>query len=414
MTTRTTFFYAALLVTLACDGRSGPGADREPAAGDSAAAAAMADRPGMEGMAGMAGMDASADGSVRLTAQQIRQFGVTFGTAEERTLTSTIRASGAVTADETRIVEVAPRVSGFVERLHVNFTGQAVQRGEPLLELYAPELVAAQEELLVARRLDRTLGAGAVPGMPEAPSDLLAAARRRLSLWDISDDQVDEVLRSGQVRRTLTLRSPASGVITEKRVVEGQSVPAGASLYTIVDLREVWVDVELRESDAAAVRVGSTARIELPALPGRTLTGRVTFIQPVLEPTTRTVRARVTVVNANLVLKPGMYATVQLDSPASRALTIPATALIRTGTRQVVFVEMGAGELMPHEVETGRTTAEFVEVLGGVSAGQRVVTSAQFLLESEGNIAEVMKAMLGQMGAADTKGMRDMPGMKMP
>jgi Cu(I)/Ag(I) efflux system membrane fusion protein len=370
------------------------------------------DMTAMEGMAGMEGMNMSDDGSVRLTPQQLHQFGVTFGSAEMRVLTSEVRATGAVTVDETRVVQVAPRFSGFAERLYVNFTGQPVRRGAPLLEIYSPELVAAQQELLLARRLERTLDESAVPGAPGGRSGMLAAARQRLALWDITEAQIDQVLRTGRVRRTMTLYSPASGVVTGKQVVQGQAVPAGMPLYTIADLSQVWIDVELREADAAAVRIGSGADIELAALPGRTLRGRVSFIHPTVDAATRTVRARVTVTNADMMLKPGMYATVRLSSPTRRALTVPTTAVIRTGQRNVVFVDMGADGLMPHEVEIGRVTGDYTEILAGIEPGQRVVTSAQYLLESESNLGEVMKAMMSQMGAGAT--MQDMPGMEMP
>lgn len=384
---------------------------------DRAPATARGDMPGMQGMEGMGGMSVGSDGAARLTAQQLTQFGVTFGTADVRTLSSDVRATGAVTADETRIAQVTPKFSGFAERLYVDFTGQPVRRGQPLLDVYSPELVAAQQELLVARRLEGTLDASSVPGVPAGASNLLAAARRRLALWDISEAQIDEVLRTGHVRRTLTLFSPASGSVTEKRVVRGQAIQAGMPLYTITDLSQVWVDVELRESDAAAVRPGVGADIELAALPGRTLKGRVTFVYPTLDTASRTVRARVTVANGGLQLKPGMYATVRISAPSRRALTVPASALVRTGERSIVFVDMGGGQLMPHEVEIGRVTGDYVEVLAGIEPGQRVVTSAQFLLESESNLGEVMKAMMGQMGSGDMgnmEGMKDMPGMKTP
>lgn len=386
---------------------------------DRAPTTARGDMPGMEGMQGMegmGGMSMGSDGSVRLTAQQVSQFGVTFGTAEMRMLSSDIRATGAVTADETQIAQVAPKFSGFAERLYVDFTGQPVRRGQPLLEVYSPELVAAQQELLVARRLEGTLDASSVPGVPAGASNLLAAARRRLALWDISEAQINEVLRTGRVRRTLTLFSPASGYVTEKHVVRGQAIQAGMPLYTITDLSQVWIDVELRESDAAAVRPGMGADIELAALPGRTLKGRVTFVYPTLDTASRTVRARVTASNSGLQLKPGMYATVRLSAPSRRALTVPTSALVRTGERNLVFVDMGGGQLMPHEVEIGRVTSDYVEILAGIEPGQRVVTSAQFLLESESNLGEVMKAMMSQMGSGDMgnmEGMGDMPGMDM-
>ena len=395
------------------------------------AARGMANMPGMAGMAGMQapdGRQAVADGSVRLGADQIRQFGITFGTAEVRTLTSQLRAVGSVVVDETRVAQVAPRFGGFVERLYVATTGQPVRRGQPLMDVYAPEVAAAQEELLVARRLDRTLDESAVPGVPAGSGDLLAAARRRLRSLDVSEAQVDAVLRTGRARRTVTLYAPASGVVVEKKVIQGQAIQPGEPLYTIADLSAVWVDVDLREGDVGGVRPGTAAALDLPAYPGRPFTGRVAYVYPTLETATRTVRARVEVANGDGRLKPGMYATVRLTTPERRALTVPTSAVVRTGERSLVFVDMGGGQLMPHEVETGRTAGDYTEVLTGVASGQRVVTSAQFLLESESNIGDVMKAMMGQMGAGgamgdmgamdgmDTKGadMRGMPGMAMP
>ena len=369
---------------------------------------------GMEGMEGMAGMNVTADGAVQLTAGQIAEFGITFGTADVRTLESEIRTVGLVTFDETRIAQVAPKFGGFVERLYVDFTGQPVRRGQPLLEIYSPELVAAQEELLVGRRLEQTMNESAVPGVPAGSSDLLGAARRRLRLWDISDAQIDEILRTGEVRRTLTLYSPASGVVVEKKVVQGQATMPGEHLYTIADLSEVWIDVELRESDIGSVRAGSAADVEFAGFPGRPFKGRVEYVYPTLQEESRTVRARVAVANSDGLLKPGMYATVRVSAPIRSTLTVASSAVLRTGERNVVFVDMGNGRLMPHDVELGRTAGEYTEILAGVEPGQRVVTSAQFLLDSESNLGEVMKAMMGQMGSGDMGNMKDMPGMDMP
>lgn len=365
-----------------------------------------------QAMNDMPGMDMSAAGSARLTAAQIAQFGVTFGTVEERPLTAETRTTGVVTFDERRVAKVAPKFSGFVERLHVDFTGQAVRRGQPLLDVYSPELVSAQEELLLARRLDRTVGESAVPGVPSGTTDLLGAARRRLRLWDISDAQIEEILRTGAVRRALTLYAPASGVVVEKMVLAGQAVEAGMPLYTIADLARVVVDVQLRETDATLVRQGTPAALEITGLPGRLFEGRVDYVYPALDSMSRSVRARVTVPNAGRALMPGMYATVRLLSPARRALTIPTSAVVQTGQRTLVFVDMGGGRLMPHDIEIGRTTSEYSEVLTGVEPGQRVVTAAQFLLESESNLGEVMRSMMGQGGGGD-RGMADMPGMEM-
>ena len=353
-------------------------------------------------MAGMAGMNMAggAGGTgVALTADQIRQFGVTFGSVEVRPLTSTTRATGVITIDETAVTQVAPKFGGFVERLHVNFTGQPVRRGDPLLDIYSPELVAAQQELLLAGQLQRQIGQSAVPGVSGNTTDLVDAARRRLKLWDISDAQIDEVLRTGQSRRTLTLYAPSAGVVVDKKVVEGQSIQPGDHLYTIASLANVWVEVAVREGDAAAIRVGAVADVELASQPGRSFKGRVAYIYPTLDSASRAVRARIEVSNTNGVLKPGMYATVRLTTPSRSALTVPNAALLRTGDRDVVFVDMGDGQLQPHVVTLGLVAGDYTEVLAGLERGQRVVTSAQFLLDSESNIGEVMRAMISQTTA---------------
>lgn len=373
---------------------------------------ATAGMQGMPGMADMPGMNMGGDGSVQLSSDQVRQFGITFGTVDERTLTANLRTTGTVTAAETGVVRVTPKVSGYAERLYVNFTGASVRRGQPLLEFYSPEILAAQEDLLLARRADRVVGDNSIPGMPAASNDLQASARRRLRLLDVSDAQITEVLRSGRAQRTVTIVAPASGVVTEKMVVVGQAVSAGTSLYTITDLSRIWVEVEVREADVGAIRTGLGADVELAALPGRQFKGRVEFIQPIVDSATRTVRARVGVTNTAMALKPGMYATVTLTIPSRRALTVPAGAVINTGERSVVFVDMGRGRLMPHDVEISRAAGEYIEILSGLEPGQRVVTSAQFLLESESNIGEVMRAMMGQTGSADMK--MDMPATVTP
>ena len=336
-------------------------------------------------------------GSVTLTPAQARDLRVTFGTVDMRSLATDVRATGIVTFDETRIAQVTPKFSGFAEHVYVNATGQPVRRGQPLLDVYSPDLVAAQQELLLAVQLQNNIGRSTVPGVPGATTDLVGAAKRRLELWDISEQQIDEILRTGRTRRALTLYSPASGVVTDKRVVEGQSVMAGQVLYTIADLADVWIDVQLREADAANAHTGSGADIEITGLPGQTFKGQVSFVYPTLDTASRALRARIVVSNTGSLLKPGMYATVRLHAPSRTALTVPTSAVLRTGTRNVVFVDMGAGQLMPVEVEIGRVAGDYTEVLGGLEPGQRVVTSAQFLLDSESNLAEVMRSMISQM-----------------
>ncbi len=382
--------------------------------------------PGGAASGGMAGMDMSGggNGSVTLSGDQMRTFSVALGIVERRMLEDAVRTVGSVTIDETRVAQVATRVGGFIERLYVDFTGQPVRRGQPLLDIYSPELLAAQQELLLAAQLEANIGHSPVPGVPVNATNLVAAAKRRFALWDVSDAQVNEVLRTGRTRRTMTLFAPSSGIVTEKKVVRGQSVVPGEHMYTIVDLSRVWVEAEIREADIARVRVGSGADVEVTGIPGRTFKGRVEYVAPMVQGDSRTVRARVAVANTAGLLKPGMYATVRLLTPTRMALTVPSSAILHTGERALVFVDMGGGKLMPHEIESGRVAGDYTEVLSGVDAGQRVVTSAQFLLDSESNLAEIMKGMLG-MGsgrggkpASDAAGMSDkgadmkgMPGM---
>lgn len=366
----------------------------------------------MEGTPGMAGMEMDVEqGTIRLTADQVRTFGVTFGTVERRPIERTIRAVGLVDFDETRMAYVAPKFGGFVERLYVDFTGKPVSRGQPLLEIYSPELVSAQEELLLARRLDEMVGASGVEGVAAGSTDLVESAKRRLRYWDISEAQIERVLASGEVQKTLTLHAPVSGIVLEKNVFEGQAVHPGENLYKIADLSEVWIEAQVFEADLALVQEGMAATVEFAGLPGLTYAGRVEYVYPTLEESSRTMRARVAIPNPGGRIKPGMYATVTLERALGEVLTIPRPAVLRTGDKAVAFVDMGQGRLMPHELTLGMEGDEFVEVLAGVEPGMRVVTSAQYLIDSESNLAEVMRAMMAQMGAADV-GRHPMPGME--
>jgi multidrug efflux pump subunit AcrA (membrane-fusion protein) len=341
-------------------------------------------------------------GGVRLTADEIRQFGVTFDTVRVRPLAMHVRTTGTVVNDETTLAQVALKIGGYVERLYVDQTGQRVQRGQPLVSVYSPDVVAAQDELLVAARLDSTAGSA---------SSLVDAGKRRLRAWGVGDDQIERVLRTGKVEHAVTLTAPVSGVVIEKKVVQGQAIQAGDMLLSVADLSDVWINADVREMDASDVHVGSRATIELPSYPGRAFGGRVSFVYPTVQGDARAVTARIVVANPEGLLKPGMYATVGLITPTVRALTVPSSALLHTGARTLAFVAMDDGSFMPHDVTLGRTAGELTEVLSGLEPGQRVVTSAQYLLDSESNLAEVMKSMIGQSGRMDT--MRDMPGMQM-
>ena len=381
-------------------------------------------------MQGMAGMNMPPAGSVSLTPDQVRQFGITFGTVQMRALSDEVRTAGIVVVNETRIAKVTPKFSGYVEQLYGNFVGQSVRRGQVLAAVFSPDLVAAEQELILSARLSSTTGSSSVPGVPGTTTDLLSAARERLRLWDVSESQIREVLTTGKPMRTVPILSPTSGVILDKKVVQGQAIQAGEELYTIADLSDVWIDAQLREEDAGRVGVGASAVLQFTSYPGRPYTGRVTYVYPTLAEQARTVKARITVPNPDGRLKPGMYATVTITASTASALTVPRSAVVQTGERALVFVDAGGGNLRAQPVQLGRSGSDYVEVLSGVSAGQRVVTSAQFLLDSESNLAEVMKSMIGMRGVQDAmppmnapatndvnaKGayMRGMPGMAPP
>ena len=339
--------------------------------------------------------------SVRITPGQIQQFGITFVVVEERSLEARIRTVGVVEIDETRLVEITTKFPGYVERLYADYTGKTVEAGSPLLDVYAPDLVAAQEEILLARNLQATVGAIQLPGVTSEPVDLEATARRRLSLWDISDDQITALLAEGRPSRTLSLRAPISGVVLEKSVVPGSAFGAGQTLFRLADLSEVWINVEIRETDAGLVRPGSRADVRLTAYPGESVAGTVDFIYPTVDERTRAVRARVVVPNPEGRIRPGMYATVYVTTPRQRALSVPLDAIVWTGERTLLFVEEEGGLIRPVEADLGATVGDYVVVLAGVEAGQRVVASAQYLIDAEANIGAIMRSMMSMLGAGD-------------
>lgn len=372
---------------------------------------AMDDMGGME----MSGMDMSGDGMVRMEPQMARSLGITIATAELGPVRREIRTTGNVTFDETRLSTITPKIGGFIERLHVNFTGQSVARGQPLLEIYSPDLVAAQEELLAAVRLERQLAQSAAPGVGDRTGGLVEAARRRLLLWDISPAQVRRVEETGEVRRTMTLHAPFTGFVVEKHVQDGQSVQAGQALYRLADLSQVWVDADVYEQDLQHVRLGDPVEVEIGALPGERVTGLVSYVHPDVRPDTRTGRIRIQLGNSDGKIKPGMFATVYLDTPgAERALLVPRDAVMRTGTRDILFVEQEPGVYETREVRVGAATNGHVQVLSGLLAGERVVARANFILDAESRLMETMMGQPGMPGMGDMDMNTDVGGMDMP
>jgi membrane fusion protein, copper/silver efflux system len=338
---------------------------------------------------------------VMLTSEQARRIGVTYAPAMLGALEREVRTVGQVTLDETRVRTITAKVDGFVERLWVNATGQPVSVGDPLFTIYSPMLLSAEEELLLAKRLQREVSAGSSDAQQSA-ADLVSSARHRLAYWDIPERDVAAIERSGEVQRTLTLRSSATGFVLEKSVVAGQRIMAGDPLYRVADLTSVWVEGEVFEQDLATVQVGQMVHANFQALPGEHRMGRISYVYPTVNTETRTVRVRVVLTNSDIRLKPGMYATLRIaGTPRPSVLTIPRDAVLSTGERSIVFVKEGTGRLAPREVALGLTNDERVEILRGLNVGDTVVASATFLVDAESNLAKA----LGGMG--------NMPGMDM-
>jgi multidrug efflux pump subunit AcrA (membrane-fusion protein) len=373
----------------------------------------MQDMQGMSEMEGMGRSPAAAAGTdtagISVDRAAAERLGITFARASKRPLAAGTRAVGMLTYAEPRRHYVNARVSGWVERLFADYQGKPVREGQALLALYAPELVSAQEEYLSAKRL--------------GDSSLVAAARRRLTLWDIPEDQIELMDSTGKAQRTLILRAPTGGEIAEKMATEGQAVQAGDNLFLIADRSVLWVDLAIFESDARMLRVGVPVELTVDALPARKHRGRVTFIHPTLDTTTRTLTARVEVKNRDGELRPGMYVTARLVPGSHERLTVPLTAVLPTGTRQLVFVNRGDGQFAPREVQTGTRNDSLVEIVRGLRPGDEVVASATYLLDSESNLAAAMQGLMLQMGMGlnmggmqmeDGKDGKDgMDGMKM-
>jgi len=297
--------------------------------------------------------------------------------------------------DERRREVVHAKYQGYVEKLHVDFTGKPVRQGQPLLDIYSPELVAAQKEYLVARRAQARLGDSTVPGVASGGTALADAARQRLRAFDVSPEEIAALERTGTARRTVTLRSPVSGVVVEKMAFEGMQLSPADRLYEIADLSRVWVLADVYEKDLGAVRVGLPARVTLATQPAAEWRGTVTFVSPTVKPETRTVEARIEVDNRAGVLKPDTFTDVFFEGAPSSVLTVPESAVIQTGERTLVFVDKGQGQYEPREVALGQRVAGGYELLRGLAAGERVVVSANFLLDSESSLRSAIARASG-------------------
>ncbi|MFH1981555.1 MAG: efflux RND transporter periplasmic adaptor subunit [Pseudomonadota bacterium] len=355
--------------------------------------------------------------TIRIDPVTVQNMGVRTDVVTRRPLNRTIRTYGNVTYDETRIYSVNTKFDGWIERIYVNFEGERVKKGQPLFDIYSPELVSAQEEYLLALGQSASLGDSTYSQIREGAARLLAASRTRLSNWDLTPGQIDAIGKKGRVRKNLTVYSPASGVVTAKKAIDGSFVKAGMNQYEIADLSRVWVDAEVYEYELPWVHQGMPASMALSYLPGRQFEGRVLFIYPYLTAKTRTARLRLQFDNADGDLKPDMYANVTLlSSLGEDGLVIPQEAVIDSGVRKVVFIDKGKGRFEPREIKTGvEVGGDSTQVISGLSEGERIVISAQFMLDSESRLREAIQKMLDvrQKDTASGGDAADMSGVTM-
>lgn len=352
----------------------------------------------------------AAANQVRISTEKVQKLGVRTETAKLRSLDRVVRAAGRIEPDERRIFAIAPKFEGYVERLHVNATGQPVGKGQPLFEVYSPELVSAQREYAIAAQgVDALKDAGgeAQRGMHQlAESSLL-----RLKNWDISEEQIKALAKSGETKRTLTFRSPVAGIVTEKKALQGMRFMPGEALYQVADLSAIWVVADVFEQDIGLVKSGAKATVRINAYPDKIFSGAITYVYPTLNAETRTVPVRVEVVNAGQLLKPGMFAQVELPvAGKGSVVTVPVSAVIDSGTRRIVLIQAGEGRFEPREVKLGARSDNYVEVTEGVKDGEAVVVAANFLIDAESNL----KAAVGGFGHSSHGGGASTPAQAVP
>ncbi|MEC4669138.1 MAG: efflux RND transporter periplasmic adaptor subunit [Nitrospirota bacterium] len=361
---------------------------------------------------------ASEQAAVMVTPVRQQLIGVKTAVVGKQQLETAIRAVGKVDYDEQRIAHVNLRISGWVEDLFVDYTGQLVRKRQPLFTLYSPDLVAAQDEYLLALRAEEQVQDSPLPEVREQAAQMVQAARDRLRLWTITDQQITELARRGTAQTYLTIFSPIAGHVIDKQVFKGMFVEPQTKVYAIADLSAVWVHAEIYEYEVPFVRVGQSATLTLDAYPGESFHGRVTYIYPYMNKEARTLKVRLEFQNPGLRLKPDMYGTVVIRVDRGHKLAVPDLAVLDSGIRKIVFVAKGKGLFEPRQVTLGPKVGPYYEVIEGLVEGERIVTSGTFLLDSESKLM-ASTSMMGALGMGGIKmeqaqmGKMEMPGMKM-
>jgi membrane fusion protein, copper/silver efflux system len=336
-------------------------------------------------------------GAVKIDPTTVQNMGVATETVTARDLKKEIRVSGTLDLNETAISVVNTKIMGWVEKLFIDYTGQAVKKGQPLLTIYSPDLVSAQEEYLQAIRYFKSLPEGMASDARKGAEQLVESGKRRLLNWDIPDRAIAALEERNSPEKAMTMYSPSDGVVLEKMVVAGQNVMPGMALYKVADISVVWAIANVYQDDLPYVKVGAAATVEVSSISGKTFTGKVQFVSPVLDPSTKTAAVRIAIHNTpDRLLKPQMFANITIQSPlAKNALSVSQQAIIHTGQRNIVIVSLGNGYFKPQEVKLGMSAGEFVQVLAGLAEGETIVTSSQFLIDSESNLKTAIEKMNG-------------------
>ena len=323
---------------------------------------------------------------VQLSVERLQTIGIRFGLAARKAVQDEIRSTGTVAIDETRLSYVQTRISGHIEKVFADATYQYVRKGQPLFTIHSPELIAAEREYLLAKQNAKELSKSTVPGVASGVASLLDSTRDRMGQWNIPEREIARLESTGEVVDALEIDSPVSGYVTERNAVPNLAVQQDTRLYTVADLSVVWVLAQVFQNDLSRVRVGALASLTVDSYPGRMFRGRVDFIYPEVDVSTRTARVRLVFSNPKLTLTPGMYVNVALKVPLGEQLVIPASGVLQSGTRQIVFVDRGGGYLEPREVQLGTRAGDEYIVQRGLKAGERIVTSANFLVDSESQL----------------------------
>jgi RND family efflux transporter MFP subunit len=343
-------------------------------------------------------------GTIRVSPEKQQVIGVKFGEVTPSAGVHSFRSVGQVTMDETRFTKVQTRIDGWIEKVYVDFTGKFVEKGQPLLTMYSPEMLASQREYLLALRSREIMKGNPLSDSKQQSDSLLEAARKRLELFSLSEAQIQEITRTGQPLTNITIYSPISGYVMMRNAFPKQRITSETELYTVVDLSKVWIMADVFENEASMIQVGLPARIKLSYGTGRAFSGRVSYIQPQVDAMTRTLKVRIEADNPSMTLKPDMFVDVEFNVSMPARMTVPAEAVLDTGLKKTVFVDRGNGYLEPRQVETGERIGDRIEITKGLSPTERIVISGNFLIDSESQLKSSAAGMAGhQHGGASSK-----------